>query len=78
MNLQEQLEKYAESDLRLARKKGMIGLAQTKLGLLNLHYNANDRTYELVQCGAEPTTIASGKKSVVKAAIVAAYDVITK
>ena len=77
--MQEQLSRFAETDLKNARKHGCIGIAQTKLGLLNLYYAADQKSYKLVRCGnptRQPETIAEGSKKAVKLAIIDSYDVV--
>lgn len=67
-------ERLAQSHLAQARKRALIGITQTKLGLLHLYYDAQTKTYRLVQCGENPMTIAQGKKAIVKASLVNAYQ----
>lgn len=72
---QQERQRLADSHLRKARNHGCLGIGQTQLGLLTLYYDANDRTYQLVQCGTSPNTIAQGKQAVVKQALMQSYAV---
>ena len=45
--MQEQLKKFANQDLNLARKNGCITIAQTKIGNIDVEYNSARRLYIL-------------------------------
>lgn len=66
-------ERLAESHLAQARKLRLLGITQTRQGLLHLYYDAHTKTYRLVQCGENPITLAQGKKAIVKATLVDTY-----
>jgi hypothetical protein len=42
-----QIAKFAQADMRLARKEGEIAIAQTKVGTVFLAYDKATRTYSL-------------------------------
>lgn len=71
------LNRFAKNDIALARKRGLIGIAQTKLGTLELTHEAG--VYTLVVCGTykqTPRTLAQGKPAVIVPVLVSAYDVV--
>jgi hypothetical protein len=74
------LTKYANSDLRAARKDGHILITQTKRGLCELTFDAQAKTYLLVVCITDPfqekaEVVAQGKAGVIRAALVNLYKV---
>lgn len=74
MDLQKQLEGYANSDMQMARREGEIIMARTKKGNVNLSYA--DRTYKLVQDGTGEV-LYEGKAKGCREVIVNLYDVVT-
>ena len=71
--LRKQIEKYANSDLALARKKGNIGVYQTRRGFVGLTYDAQAKTYTFLVAGQKAFTGA--KKDAVNFLIDELYDI---
>ena len=66
-----QLEKFANSDMRMARKEGKIIIARTQKGNVDLSYA--DGVYKLVNAGI---VLYEGKAKGCKETIVNLYDVV--
>ena len=66
-----QLERFANSDMRMARKEGEIIIARTKKSNVDLSYV--DSVYKLVQHGI---VLYEGKASGCRETIVNLYDVV--
>jgi hypothetical protein len=47
MSIQAQIEAYAKQDLKAARNRGVISIINTKIGVVELSYNAGKREYTL-------------------------------
>lgn len=72
------LNRFAESDMRLARKCGEIGVTQTKVGFVMLSYNKATREYEIRKGGmtiSGNTQVVMGAAKVVKPVLMELYDV---
>lgn len=80
--IEKALEKYATSDLRLAKRHGMIMVAQTKQG--NVEITHADGVYTLTKqgtaryMGADAKVLAQGKPAVVRPVLAALYDVVVE
>jgi hypothetical protein len=68
------LQRYAESDLRLARKHGSVLIGQTKVGTVELTYDPATKGYNLLSLYG--TTKVSGTKPFIRDQIVQLYDVV--
>jgi|TARA_A100001391_G_scaffold122821_1_gene83730 hypothetical protein len=69
----EQLLKFAASDLRTARKQGDVLVGGTIIGRISVAYDAETKTYHIVNDVLE--TVASGKAKVIKEALAKLYRV---
>ena len=73
------LTKLANSDLRAARKGGLVCITDTKRGICDLTFDAAAKTYSLDACatylGQKHEVIAQGKAGVIRAALVNLYKV---
>ena len=72
------LTRYANSDLRTARKHGEIIVAGTKRGNVTLSYNDETRTYLLTALNMktlESDVLAKGKAANARNALIALYVV---
>ena len=78
MDIDKALGKFADSDMRLARKEGAIYITETRGGLLELSYA--DGTYHLTTCtstpGVIPTILARGAARFVKPILMQQYQVV--
>jgi hypothetical protein len=74
--IQQALSKFAESDMKLARKEQEISIVETKLGCVELGYDKANKEYTLSKrVFPEIKIIAKGKKSEVKEALINTYSV---
>jgi hypothetical protein len=71
IELNKALTNFAKADLALARKEGKIAVAQTKLGTLEVEYNAGRYTIS-----AQGSILAVGAAAVAREFLVATYDVV--
>lgn len=67
----QELTKFANQDLALARKNRKITVAQTKLGNLDVEFAAGAYTVS-----ATGTVLAVGPAKVARAFLIATYDVV--
>lgn len=74
------LTKFANADIRLARREGEIAICQTKRGTLTLGFDGT--TYRLggaeIKAGQIQTWEITGKPAVIRAALVDLYVVVTE
>jgi histidine ammonia-lyase len=69
--------RYAEQDLKLARKHGQISVVETLRGCVELSYAAATKTYSITKRDfPDILTLAQGNKGAVKAALVGLYQVV--
>lgn len=71
--MKKQLKKFAETDLRAARRDGDHLVARTKLGNLTICHEGRD--YRIVVNGPEPKQIYHGPKAGAVETLMSAYDV---
>ena len=69
-----QLERFANSDMRMARKEGEIIIARTKEGNVNLKYWPIEKKYFITKYNGE--VLYEGKAKGCRKAIVNLYDVV--
>ena len=76
MNINNQLLKFAEADLKLARQKGSISICNTRRGLVEIRYDRDwaPRPYSVLANWKPQLTFVT--KSEALAFIVSAYDVV--
>lgn len=67
------LDRYAASDLRLARREGDISVCETKQGTLSLTYE--NGVYRLSTTGLDSKVLAEGKPAVVRPVLASLYTV---
>jgi hypothetical protein len=72
--LVDQLKRFADSDLRAARKQGEILVTQTKRGTVALRHEGG--VYTLTTQGPNATVLASGKAAVARECLVSLYTVV--
>ena len=51
------IAKFAQQDMKLARKEGQISICDTKAGVIDLSYDKATRTYQMISRGG-PERIA--------------------
>lgn len=70
-----QMCKFAESDMRKARKEGSILIAQTRRGTVELTYHAPGRRYEVHTWGLDARFVCCGTAKDVVARIASLYQI---
>lgn len=70
------LERFARSDLKKARNGGVI-VAQTKLGSLDIQYDASTEYYTVIAL-LDGQRLSVGPASQTRDLLVSAYDVVTE
>jgi hypothetical protein len=71
-----QLGKFAASDLRIARRDGMMSICQTKRGTLTVTHEAGVYTVSaLAPGGLSAVVLAIGKPAAVRPVLASLYDV---
>jgi hypothetical protein len=70
------LTKYANSDMTKARKYGVVGICQTKIGNLELTYDATSKRYTVTNFNNTSIVLLNpADAGTTRAFIAAAYDV---
>lgn len=75
-DLTKALTRFADTDMRWARKQGDVLITGTKRGTLCLAYDADAKTYTLTTTGLDAEKLAEGKPKDIRPVLTGLYDVV--